>query len=639
MDQSKFLEHIKENNPNANLNLIAKALKLSFKLHQDQKRKDGSPYITHPLEVALILSNLRADSATICAAILHDTVEDGGVSPSAIKKDFGKEISDLVKGVTKQNKLYYENFDDYHSENLRKILLATTKDIRVMLVKLADRLHNMRTLNPMSSEQQRRISQQTLQIYAPIAEKLGLFEIKGELEDLSLRYLKPKVYNNIKDKIVEKREEREKKTKNIIKKVSKILEKQGMTCRIMGRAKYFYSIYKKMKVEKKSFDEIHDLIGIRIITLSVDDCYKVLEILHKELRPKKGHFKDYIKNPKENGYQSIHTTVYGPYNKLLEVQIRTLDMHYEAESGMAAHWQYKGTERDKLFDKKISWLKEMLAWLRDSRHSSDIIETLKIDLFENEIVVFTPKGDPISLKENATTIDFAYEVHSEVGNKAKGARVNGKSVPLNTKLQSGDVVEIVTSAKAAPARNWLNFVITSKAKNRIRSHLNIGFIHKSKYYRKRTEKSLIDYSDSKLSEQLIVSDEKAAIKLSKCCNPKYGDKIVAFYTKEGKIAIHIDNCPNSKVLDKKKKIRVSWKKLHDENIKEMHVFCKDRIGLIIQLLDKIISFKKIKILSINTKPKGKKLDVRFQLLINNDNEFNELILHLKSIKGVLDIAY
>jgi len=410
-DIESLIEKIESYNPNADISLIKKAYEFAKEAHKNQKREDNTSYIEHPFGIAKILADLRSDSVTIASALLHDTLEDTNVTLKYLQKNFGNEIASLVEGLTKIRNVRFESKDEYKAENLRKILLATAKDIRIILIKLADRLHNMRTLDIFSEEKRRRISRETLDIYAPIANKLGIQKLKGELEDLSLRYLKPDVYDTLRKKINEKREAREKRTKEIIALIEDKLKERSIKAEIHGRAKYFYSIYQKMLRDSKDFNEIYDLIAIRIILKTIPECYASLGIVHNIWKPMPGRFKDYISVPKANGYQSLHTSVITDEGKILEFQIRTEEMHLNAEDGVAAHWMYKGTDRDKAFDKKINWLKHLLDW-KTSESAKDFIETFKFDLFQNEIVVFTPKGDPISLPEGSTPIDFAYEVHS-----------------------------------------------------------------------------------------------------------------------------------------------------------------------------------------------------------------------------------
>jgi len=613
--------------------MIKKAYIIAELAHRQQKRQSGEPYFEHPIEVAKILMELKADSSTICAALLHDVVEDTSMSIEKVREMFGDEIATLVSGVTKIDKIHFENKDDYTAENLRKILLATAKDIRVMLIRLADRLHNMRTLKYFKEEKQIRISQETMEIYAPIAHKLGMWRIKGELEDLSLRYLKPEVYRMLTEKINEKRIEREKRTADMVDIISNALKEKGIDAKIYGRAKYFYSIYRKMKKYECDFNEIYDLMAIRVITKTVSECYAAMGILHELYKPIHKRFKDYIAVPKSNGYQSLHTTLVTPHGKILEVQIRTEEMHRIAEDGIAAHWLYKGTERDKRFDKKISWLKQLLEWKRSNANAREFIDSLKIDLFEKEIVVFTPKGDPISLPEDATPVDFAYEVHSSIGSKCSKAKVNNQLVPLDHKLRSGDVVEIITAKNVVPSRQWLKFVVTSKAKQKIRSELKIESDKDPKAIRAQKE---IEEQRKNVADYLEVEGKKKPIKLSKCCNPNVGDPIVGFYTKDNRITVHKEDCINIHSLSQNKKANVIWIEEKLTGNKSVKAFVEDRVGVLAEILN-LIAREDINIKKINTRQSKELVVITLELGIDTEEAVESLRQKIRSIKSVVDV--
>lgn len=575
---------ILEYNPKADLRLIEKAYNFAKNIaHEGQLRETGEPYVQHPIEVAKILIGLKVQSSTVAAAFLHDTVEESPVTLKRIKQEFGTEIAGLVEGVTKIDKVHFESKDDYTAENLRKILLATAKDMRIMLIKLADRLHNMRTLKAVKPQKQERIAAETLSIYAPIAHKLGMWQMKGELEDLSLRYLEPEVYQKLRDRINEKRSERDEKTREFIDIIRKKLEAKGISADVVGRAKFFYSIYKKMKRKNVDFSEIYDLIAIRIITRTIPDCYAALGIVHDTWKPIPKKFKDYIATPKANGYQSLHTAVVGSHGKILEVQIRTEEMHQIAEDGIAAHWRYKGTERDKRFDRKIAWIKQVLEWRQTAEDARDFIETLKIDLFEKEIIVFTPKGDPVSLPDNSTPVDFAYEIHSTVGNTCSKVLVNEKLVPLDTVLSAGDVVQIVTQKNARPSRQWLKFVKTSKARSKIRQALKIESDADSKV-RADEDQPERNYSS------LVVPDRNIQVKLGKCCDPRPGDDIVAYITKDGKATVHKAACPNAAVPESVRRVGVAWQRM-PEKLVVLQLLVKDRVGILSDILARIAAMK------------------------------------------------
>ncbi len=628
----KLSAAIKEYNTKAQLRLIKKALNVAFDAHKNQIRENGEPYIIHPIEVARILISLKADSATICAALLHDVVEDTHVRLSQIEEDFGEEIATLVEGVTKIGGIHFDSKEDYTAENIRKVLLATTKDIRVILIKLADRLHNMQTLKHCTTDKQKRISDETLHIYAPIAHKLGIFRIKGELEDLCLRYLNPDVYKSLTQRISEKRTEREKIAARVINEIQETLTEKGVRAKVYGRAKYFYSIYKKMQKKKLDVDQVYDLFAVRIVTKSIPDCYAALGVVHDLWKPMPHRFKDYISVPKSNGYQSLHTTVMSTYGKIIEVQIRTEQMHNEAEEGIAAHWRYTGNERDKIFDKRISWLKQILDWKMQSEDAKNFVENLKIDLFQDEIVVFTPKGDPISLPVHATPVDFAYMVHSNIGDHCTQAKVNSKIVPLDYYLKSGDVVEIVTRKNVIPSRQWLKFVITQKAKTKIRSCLKItAEDDPKKGIQKETE-----MSGSALVKFIHIDGKIAPLKISKCCRPKYSDPIRAFFTKDKKITVHKADCSNIYSLDTTREVPVSWTKKETMNQVTVMIVVLDRIGMLADIMNLFASLK-INIISIHTKNKRDNVIIKIKIPVSEENEVKQLKEGLKHVKNILDV--
>lgn len=466
----KLVTIIEQNNPRADLALIIDAYHFAEAAHEGQKRNSGEKFFIHPVNVAMILAELNMDTDTIVAGLLHDVIEDTNITYEEIADKFGIEIANLVEGVTKLKKLKYKTKQENQAENLRKMVLAMANDIRVIIVKLADRLHNMRTLEYMSDEKRKEKALETLEIYAPLAHRLGISKIKWELEDLSLRYLDPVNYYDLVERVSKRRKEREEYVQEIIKTLSKKLDEVGIEYDISGRPKNFYSIYKKMVHQGKSFDQIFDLTAIRVIVNDIKDCYEVLGIVHNLWKPIPGRFKDYIAMPKPNMYQSIHTTVIGPKGEIFEVQIRTWDMHRTAEYGIAAHWKYKeGRTKTDNFDEKLTWLRQLLEWQSELKDPRDFMETLKIDFFTDEVFVFTPKGDVINLPDGSTPIDFAYRVHTEVGNKCVGAKVDGRIVPLNYRLKNGNIVEIITSANSnGPSRDWLKIVKSTQAKNKIK---------------------------------------------------------------------------------------------------------------------------------------------------------------------------
>ncbi len=468
--------------PNQDLSPLEKAYKFGADRHGPQLRVSGEPYITHPLNVALILTRFKVDLASITAAILHDVVEDTETPLTEIEQLFGKQVADLVDGMTKIGKIEFRSTQERLAENFRKMLFAMAKDVRVILIKLADRLHNMRTIEALPPPKRRRITQETLDIYAPLASRLGIYGIKSELEDLCLRQMKSDVYQELKTKIALKKNQRMASIEDVKEKLEAELKKYGFqNVTVYGRPKHFFSIYKKMIERHLTFEEVHDLFAFRIIVDTVKDCYEALGVVHAMWKPMPGRFKDYIAMPKANLYQSLHTTVIRPNGEPAEIQIRTHEMHETCESGIAAHWSYKdkGSGSNAPADpkaqnpdlKKFAWLRQMMEWQTELKDPEEFLEAVKVDLFDDEIFIFTPKGDVIGLPHGATALDFAFNVHSAIGLTTVGAKVNGRIVPIKKKLKSGDIVEILTSPGQKPNKEWLNFVTSSRAKNKIRSYL------------------------------------------------------------------------------------------------------------------------------------------------------------------------
>ncbi len=468
---SDILDRIASHHPNADLDVINKAYVFSAKMHQGQTRRSGEPYLIHPMEVAAILADMRLDVASVCTGLLHDAIEDTLATYEEVEAIFGKEIADLVDGVTKLSKMQFATKEERAAENFRKMLLAMARDIRVILVKLADRLHNMRTLEHLAPEKQRKVAQETLDIYAPIANRLGIHWIKAELEDLCLKYLKPEAYEMLVKAVAKRKKEREGYIDEVKQVLTKKVAEYGTKCEVYGRPKHFYSIWKKMETRDVEFDQIYDLIAFRVIVDNVKECYEVLGVIHSMWKPVLGRFKDFIAMPKANMYQSLHTTVIGPKGERVEIQIRTREMHQIAEYGVAAHWRYKerGAVIDPKDEQKFGWIRQLLEWQRDVKDPSEFLDTVKLDLFNDEVYVFTPKGDVRAFPHGATPVDFAYAIHTDVGNHCVGAKVNGRIVPLKYKLRSGDTIEVITSPDRSPSKDWLNFVVTSRAKVKIRT--------------------------------------------------------------------------------------------------------------------------------------------------------------------------
>ena len=464
-----ILEKMSRYLPGADLSLIEKAYVFSAKVHQGQVRLSGEVYLNHPLEVSAILADMKMDIATVASGLLHDTVEDTYGTLDEIQQTFGPEIAALVDGLTKISKITLATHEEQQAENFRKMLLSMAKDIRIVLIKLADRLHNMRTLEFLPPENQIKIAQETLDIYAPLANRLGIDRIKTELEDLSFRYLHPEEYRNLAREVAWKKEERERYIQEVSSIISEKLSSYGLGGKVGGRPKHFYSIYKKMKAQNLEFEQVYDVIAFRIILNTVKDCYEALGILHSLWKPVPGRFKDYIAMPKANGYQSLHTTVIGPYGERVEIQIRTEEMNRTAEEGIAAHWQYKeGKGIAPKDSKQFAWVRQLLEWQQDLRDPREFLETVKIDLFPDEVYVFTPKGAVKQFPIGSTPVDFAYSIHTQIGQQCVGAKVNGKIVPLRYPLKNGDIVEIVTNPAHQPSKDWLKFVKTSRARTKIR---------------------------------------------------------------------------------------------------------------------------------------------------------------------------
>lgn len=466
-----IIRNTKKYNRKSNSKLINKAYEFAKHYHEGQVRKSGEPYIIHPLEVAYIVSTLELDDDAICAALLHDVVEDTEVTREMIVAEFGEEIANLVDGVTKLGKIaHYLDKEEEQVENYRKFFMAMAKDIRVLMIKLADRLHNMRTLKHLSDDRKYAIAKETMQLYAPLANRLGIYSIKWELEDLSFLYMEPEAYAELVEGINKRREEREKFINDIIVEIRKKLKEMKIEAEVYGRPKHFYSIYRKMKKDNKTLDQIYDLFAMRIIVNSVKDCYAALGLVHELYKPMPGRFKDYISMPKPNMYQSLHTTLIGTEGTPFEVQIRTWDMHRVAEYGIAAHWAYKEGKSVTASDEKLSWLREAIEWQKETNDDKEFLSKLKFDLFDEEVFVFTPKGDIKSLPTGSTPIDLAYMIHEQVGHRMTGAKINSKIVPITTKLENGDIVEIITSDSAkGPSRDWLKIVKTTQARNKIQN--------------------------------------------------------------------------------------------------------------------------------------------------------------------------
>lgn len=707
----KMIYKIEQYNPQADLSLIVKAYNFGDEAHSGQLRNSGEKFFIHPVNVAIILAELNMDTSTIIAGLLHDVIEDTPITYEQMGKEFGFEIADLVEGVTKLKKIEYKTKQESQAENLRKMVLAMSKDIRVIIVKLADRLHNMRTLEYMTAEKKKEKALETLEIYAPLAHRLGISKIKWELEDLSLRYLEPEKYYELVEKVSVKRKEREDYINKIIKTLEENLEDVKIDAEINGRPKNFYSIYKKMAIQGKDFEEIYDLTAIRILVDDIKDCYGVLGIVHTLWKPLPRRFKDYIAMPKPNMYQSLHTTVMGEKGGIFEVQIRTYEMHKTAEYGIAAHWKYKeGISKTENFDTKLTWLRQLMEWQNDLTDPKDFMETLKIDFFTDEVFVFTPRGDIINLPEGSTPIDFAYRVHSDVGNNCVGAKINGRIVPLNYKLNNGNIVEIITSPNnTGPSRDWLKIVKSTQAKSKIKQWFklkdrstniikgkeilekelkrlnyklnevmredwlktiaekfsvnsiddlyasigygNIKFNHVitrlKDLYEKTVGYNIFEDKSKKPVEKKKVNSyngvsikdiDNVKIRISKCCNPVPGDKIVGFITKGRGISVHRADCPNiSQDEDAERLIEVHWdSKKTTSYPADIQIKATDRSGLLADIAMKISELD-ISLMSINARAaKDRTVLINMNIEINDIKQLEDIIKKIKTIKSVLE---
>lgn len=486
-------DRIRQYMSEASLQLVTRAYEFAKKAHEGQTRLSGEPFIHHPLAVACILAELEQDPPTVSAALLHDTVEDSGITPEQVTKVFGEDICRLVEGVTKLGQLSFESKEEEQAENFRKMFLAMAKDLRVVIIKLADRLHNMRTLKYMTPEKQQRIARETREIFSPLAHRLGMWTLKWELEDLAFYYLQPTEFQTIKKQVSSRREEREQYVEKLLNVLHHlIVENANIPAKISGRPKHFYSIYKKLTAQNLTFDELYDTLGVRIIVDTLRECYEVLGLVHTQYRPLSGRFKDYIAMPKSNMYQSLHTTVIGPEGKPVEIQIRTRDMHAVAESGIAAHWRYKEGDSRTNFDGDFAWLRQILESERERETPGDFLQNLKLDLFIDEVFIFTPKGDVQVLPKGASPLDFAYKIHTEIGHCTVGAKVNSQIVPLAYTLQSGDRLEILTSKTPNPKLDWLRFVHTRHAKAKIKQ-----------WFKKQDQQKTVARGREKLEKLLV----------------------------------------------------------------------------------------------------------------------------------------
>lgn len=622
-DQSNLFLDIKEklieqHRHEEDIVAIEKAFEFAKRLHQGQYRVSEEPYIIHPVEVVKILVDLKADTHTLMAGFLHDILEDTDTKPEEIKELFGEDVLNLVQGVTKLGKLQFKSKEERQAENFRRLFIAMASDFRIIFLKLADRLHNMRTLNFMAAAKQQRIAQETLDIFAPLANRLGVGKIKAELEDLSLKYLYPDKYYEIAKLVSQKKVERDSTVQLLIDKIKQDVKKFGIKAEITGRAKHYYSIYNKMKRQNVSFHDLYDITAVRVIVDSEKECYEVLGLIHSQFKPIPGRFKDYIAMPKGNMYQSLHTSVIGPKQKPLEVQIRTWKMHEVAEYGVAAHWRYKEKGSQKASsetDKQFSWMRKLIEYNKDTTDAEDYVNSVKLDLFSDQVFAFTPNGDVIDLPVNATPVDFSYRIHSDVGHRTVGALINGRIAQLDTKLKNGDIVEILTSKVQAPKLGWLNFVVTKQASSKIRQwfkknkredHIELGkstlehdltktvfdeymkngelekvakqmnyqtaddlfaalgygettankIINKLKKPNKPKEPYLS--KEHKASKKDVIGLEGLLYSFARCCSPIPGEPIVGVVTRSKGVTIHRLDCKTLDNIEPERLIDIHW---------------------------------------------------------------------------------
>ncbi len=691
---------VKKHNPAADLNLIQRAYKFAETAHGDNKRLSGEPYITHPLAVASYLAELPLDSSSISAGLLHDTIEDTSIKKQDIEKEFGKEIAELVDGVTNVGLIDLHDRDQKQLDNIRRMLLATGKDLRVIIIKLCDCLHNMRTLAPLPDDRKIEISKTAINIYAPLAHRMGIGKIKWELEDIAFSYLNPQAYKDIKERVNEKVDQRKKFALEVCQLLKQKLLEFGLTATVAGRAKHFYSIYRKMLKYNCGFDEIYDLTAIRILLNTVEECYTALGIVHSLWIPVDGRFRDYISAPKQNDYRSLHTTVLGPRGKLVEIQIRNFEMHRVAEEGVAAHWRYKEKkDSNQKLGKDAKWIQQLSSWLEETRNPEELAEYLRTDLFADEIFIYTPKGDIVNLPSGSTPVDFAYKIHTDLGEHCAGAKVSGKFVSLNYPLKTGDVIEIVSSPKAQPSQSWLKFAKTARAKTKIKKFLkeskrdelisfgknmlskelsrlrkspsqilasdeldriansldcsnkddlflNLGFGHVTlnrviaRLFPKTTQQTTKTQQSPNV-EKLKVNDIDGVVyRRALCCSPVPGEPIVGIVTKGRGISIHRSEC--SSVLKYKgnvnKRIPLKWDVSDGETyLVEISVNALDRTRLLADLSN-IISLTGTNIASSQSKLTAKDTaQLCFAVEVANRTHLDNIINRLIAVPGVKSV--
>ncbi len=692
---------INQHRPEQDIKEIEEAYIFAAKLHAGQYRISEEPYIIHPVEVAKILTDLMMDKHTIIAALLHDIIEDTGTAPETIKEKFGDDVLNLVQGVTKLGKYQFKSKEERQAENFRRMFIAMANDVRVIFLKLADRLHNMRTLNYMATAKQQKIAQETLDIFAPLANRLGIGKIKAELEDLSLRYLNPEKYFEIAQLVALKKAERDATIQVLVDKIGQLLKQHNIKATISGRSKHYYSIYAKMKRQNVAFHELYDISAVRVIVDSVNECYEVLGIIHSQFKPIPGRFKDYIAMPKSNLYRSLHTSVLGPKSKPIEVQIRTHEMHQVAEYGVAAHWKYK--EKGSLkanadTDVKFSWMRKLAEMEKDVSSASEYVESVKLDLFSDQVFAFTPMGDVIDLPKDATPVDFAFRIHTDVGFRITGALVNGRICPLNTKLHNGDIVEIMTSKTPAPRLDWLNFVVTKLAQSKIKQwykknkreeHINIGHnmleseIGKAKFdelvknqelkqiaesmnyncvddllaalgYGETTvnkitnrikkptddDQPVISQSKGRKSKNDIVGLEGMLYYFAKCCTPVPGEPIVGVVTRSKGVSIHRVDCSSLDTVPEERLIDIKWadKGLNKTYVASIRIDVQDKMGILKDVMIELTECNtNIAYANIKSNPTKKIGIIEMGIEVDNINRLKTVITKLQSIPEVISV--
>ena len=692
---------LNQHRPQQDINEIEEAFVFAAKLHAGQYRISEEPYIIHPVEVAKILTDLMMDKHTIIAALLHDIIEDTGTAPETIKEKFGEDVLNLVQGVTKLGKYQFKSKEERQAENFRRMFIAMANDVRVIFLKLADRLHNMRTLNYMAAAKQQKIAQETLDIFAPLANRLGIGKIKAELEDLSLRYLNPEKYFEIAQLVALKKAERDATIQVLVEKIGQMLKQHKIKAAISGRSKHYYSIYAKMKRQNIAFHELYDISAVRVIVNSINECYEVLGIIHSQFKPIPGRFKDYIAMPKSNLYRSLHTSVLGPKSKPIEVQIRTHEMHQVAEYGVAAHWKYKEKGSQKAnadTDIQFSWMRKLAEMEKDVSSASEYVESVKLDLFSDQVFAFTPMGDVIDLPKDATPVDFAFRIHTDVGFRITGALVNGRICPLSTKLHNGDIVEIMTSKTTAPRLDWLNFVVTKLAQSKIKQwykknkreeHITIGHnmleaeIGKAKFdeilksqelkqiaeamnyscvddllaalgygettvnkITNRIKKSvdtdqpIISHSKTKKSKNDIVGLEGMLYYFAKCCTPVPGEPIVGVVTRSKGVSIHRVDCASLDNVPEERLIDIKWadKGLNKTYVASIRIDVQDKIGILKDVMIELTECNtNIAYANIKSNPAKKIGIIEMGIEVDNINRLKTVITKLQSIQEVISV--